>query len=127
MVANSVDFSLMSNPASAAMDWMTCITASERGLLDMVTSIVNGRLHARLRQQRLGLGHVARRRSGSPWRNRGWPARKNWLPGVNCPSNTTWLTRVAVDRELQRLAHALVLAERRLGAVAIGDVDVIAW
>ena len=45
------------------------------------------------------------------------------MPGGKTPSNTTLLMRFAVDRERERLAHAAILAQRALGAVAVADVD----
>ena len=51
------------------------------------------------------------------------PGASNWFDGTYCPSKCDLVQRLAVDRERESLAHARIAAERRVGGLAVGDVE----
>ena len=66
-VANSVTRIFMSKPASAAIDWITCATASVSAPFGTMKSTVTGGGDAGFLQQRLGLGDIALRTGKAFW------------------------------------------------------------
>src|SRR5271169_7167696 len=77
--------------------------------------------HSGSGKQPLGFGDV-RRRDGHVLDVPGAWWRLPLVPGSKLTVEHNLVQRAAVDRQLERLAHSLVLAKRILGAIAIGQI-----